>query len=132
MEFQHTYSDRSEQIFISAYIFIVPVCFGMVSLFLTFSGDTFLDGSCMFTSFWGFEDHYRYMTVYVVWRFPELGVPIDHQFLIGLSVINHPFWVSLFMELFLVPRSRSLRTPSVQLAGSARVEYGEWGNGIMG
>ena len=30
--------------------------------------------------------------------FPRIGVPPNHPFLIGFSVINHPFWVPLFLE----------------------------------
>ena len=27
-----------------------------------------------------------------IWVFPKIGVPPNHPFLIGFSIINHPFW----------------------------------------
>ena len=27
-----------------------------------------------------------------MWVFPKIGVPPNHPFLIGFSIINHPFW----------------------------------------
>ena len=27
-----------------------------------------------------------------IWRFPKIGVPLNHPFLMGFSLINQPFW----------------------------------------
>ena len=27
-----------------------------------------------------------------IWRFPEIAEPLNHQFFVGFSIINHPFW----------------------------------------
>ena len=28
----------------------------------------------------------------MIWMFPKIGVPPNHPFYIGFSIINHPFW----------------------------------------
>ena len=33
-----------------------------------------------------------------IWRFPEIKVPPNHPLIDGFSLINHPFWVTPFME----------------------------------
>ena len=33
-----------------------------------------------------------------LWWFPKIGLPPDHPFIDGFSLINHPFWVPAFME----------------------------------
>ena len=33
-----------------------------------------------------------------IWGFPKIGVPPNHPFIDGFVLINHPFWVSSFME----------------------------------
>ena len=33
----------------------------------------------------------QYCTQFI-WRFPKMGVPLNHSFIVGLSIINHPFW----------------------------------------
>ena len=43
---------------------------------------------------------------FVRWVFPKIGVPPNHQFWIGFSIINHPFGVPLFLE---TPRWRKHR-----------------------
>ena len=34
---------------------------------------------------------YTYVYIYI-WRFPEMGVPPKSSILVGLSLINYPFW----------------------------------------
>ena len=29
-----------------------------------------------------------------MWRFPKMGVSLNHQILIGFFILNHPFWGS--------------------------------------
>ena len=31
-------------------------------------------------------------TTFLTWWFPKIGVPPNHQFRFGFSIINHPFW----------------------------------------
>ena len=33
-----------------------------------------------------------------MWVFPKIGVPPNHPFLIGFSIINHPFWGTPIFE----------------------------------
>ena len=35
---------------------------------------------------------------FIMWVFPRIGVPPNHPILIGFSIINHPFWGTLFLE----------------------------------
>ena len=40
-----------------------------------------------------------YVTIYEVWRFPEMVVPPNHPFIDGIfHEINHPFGVAPLME----------------------------------
>jgi hypothetical protein len=34
-----------------------------------------------------------------IWRYPEMGVPLNHAFLDEISIINNMFRVTLFMEI---------------------------------
>ena len=40
---------------------------------------------------------FKVVNIYI-WMFPKMMVPPNHPFLIGFSIINHPFWVPLFLE----------------------------------
>ena len=34
----------------------------------------------------------EFLNSFPKWVFPRIGVPPNHPFLIGFSIINHPFW----------------------------------------
>ena len=38
------------------------------------------------------QQHEVATTIGTIWVFPKIGVPPNHPFLIGISIINHPFW----------------------------------------
>ena len=35
-------------------------------------------------------DNINFVLYIYIWKFPEMGVPLNHQLLIGCSTINHP------------------------------------------
>ena len=43
----------------------------------------------------------------IIWVFPKIVVTPNHSFLIGFSILNHPFWGYLFLE---TPICRKLET----------------------
>ena len=54
------------------------------------------------------------MSVFGIWVIPKIGVSPNHPFLIGFSIINHPFWgTTIFgnihsLQPFNLPLSNSL------------------------
>ena len=47
-----------------------------------------------FDAFW--VEPATWSTIYI-WMFPKIGIPPNHPFLIGFSIINRPFWdISIF------------------------------------
>ena len=57
-----------------------------------------------------------YIIVSFIWVCPKIMVPPKSSILIGFSIINHPFWVSLFLETpiwinRLSPESQKLPAP---------------------
>ena len=43
------------------------------------------------------EDHIS------IWGFPKIVVPPNHPFLIGFSILNHPFWGTPIFENTQIP-----------------------------
>ena len=58
----------------------------------------------VFTSWFPFShvSVYIYICIYLIWRFPEIGVPLNHPyFRFGFSITDHPAsGVSACMETF--------------------------------
>ena len=49
--------------------------------------------------------------IWVIWVFPKIGVPPNHPFLLGFSIINHPFWgTAIFGNTHIVIVFESLRS----------------------
>ena len=43
-----------------------------------------------------------------IWMFPKIVVPPNHPFLIGISIINHPFWgTTIFGNTYINPEKNS-------------------------
>ena len=53
-----------------------------------------------------------------IWWFPKIGVPPNHQFLVGLSLINHLFWGTPIAGTPHIFPSKNIWTPNNQNAYS--------------
>ena len=52
-------------------------------------------------------DNINFVFYIYIWKFPEMGVPLNHPFLIGCSTINHPFGgTPIYENLHIVLRSK--------------------------
>jgi hypothetical protein len=59
------------------------------------------------------------------WRFPEMGVPVNHQFINGFSMINDPFWGTPISRNPLSFGARTGHFLEAEGLGSTRADFKE-------
>ena len=65
------------------------------------------------------------LVIGIIWVFPKIMVPPNHPFLIGYSIINHPFWgTPIFGNTHMVASSGIIILPVPSLVTWCRHPYG--------